>query len=94
MALPMDRRIGFMGAGQMAEAMARGFLAKGLLTADRMCASDPNQERKDIFNALGITTYDTCEQVRGCPQLMSVGRMPAALAHCRWQSMQMCWSWQ
>jgi len=69
--ITMDRRIGFMGAGQMAEAMARGFLAKGLIKSDRMCCSDPNQERKDVFASLGITAYNTnTEVVQNCDVIM------------------------
>lgn len=48
-----------MGSGQMAEALARGLIAKGVVTADRMCCSDPSQGRKELFNSLGVASYET-----------------------------------
>ena len=33
--------IGFVGAGQMARALAAGFVRSGLITPDRICAADP-----------------------------------------------------
>lgn len=41
--------IGFIGAGQMAKALARGFVAAGLVPADRMVAADPLQAALDRF---------------------------------------------
>jgi pyrroline-5-carboxylate reductase len=40
-----ERRIGFIGAGNMATALVRGLLASGLVAADRIRASDPSAER-------------------------------------------------
>lgn len=38
----MDKRVGFIGAGQMAEALARGFINKGVVRADQVgAASEP-----------------------------------------------------
>ena len=34
-------RLGFIGAGRMATALARGFVAQGLASAEQMIASDP-----------------------------------------------------
>lgn len=42
-------RIGFLGAGKMATALARGWLAAGLTTPDRLLASDPMQLARDVF---------------------------------------------
>ncbi len=36
----MDKRIGFIGAGQMAEALARAFIAQGVCRADQIFATD------------------------------------------------------
>lgn len=50
-----NKKIGFIGAGRMAEAIARGLLAKGL-DSSRMCASDPDERRRDCFSKeLGIS---------------------------------------
>jgi pyrroline-5-carboxylate reductase len=42
-------RIGFLGAGKMATALARGWLAAGLLTPDRARASDPLPHAREAF---------------------------------------------
>jgi len=44
-------RIGFIGAGQMATALARGWLAAGLVTPDRLAASDPVAAARQRFQA-------------------------------------------
>jgi pyrroline-5-carboxylate reductase len=43
--------IGFLGAGQMATALARGWLAAGLATPDRIRASDPVAQAREAFAA-------------------------------------------
>lgn len=42
-------RIGFLGAGKMATALARGWLAAGLTTADRIQSSDPLPQARQAF---------------------------------------------
>ena len=42
-------RIGFWGAGQMATALAKGWLRAGLTAADRLSASDPLPAARDAF---------------------------------------------
>lgn len=42
-------RIGFVGAGRMAAALARGWVAAGLTTADRLAASDPLPAARERF---------------------------------------------
>ncbi len=44
-------RIGFLGAGKMATALARGWLTAGLTTSDRLRASDPFPPARDAFRA-------------------------------------------
>jgi pyrroline-5-carboxylate reductase len=48
----MPSRIAFVGAGQMAQALARGFIASGLATADRITAYDPSSDAGERFLAL------------------------------------------
>jgi pyrroline-5-carboxylate reductase len=43
--------IGFLGAGQMATALARGWLAAALVTPDRVRASDPIPQAREAFTA-------------------------------------------
>jgi pyrroline-5-carboxylate reductase len=50
-------RIGFIGAGRMAAALARGWLAAGLTAPDRLAASDPYPAARDTFTAdTGVAT--------------------------------------
>ena len=44
-------RIGFLGAGKMATALARGWLTAGLTRPDRLLASDPLPEARQAFTA-------------------------------------------
>ncbi len=46
--------LGFVGAGNMAEAIARGAIEGGVLSAGSMIASDPSAPRKEVFEKLGI----------------------------------------
>lgn len=56
---PLNKRIGFMGAGQMAEALARGLIDKGVVQASQICCSDPTAARKELFRSLGTQPYDS-----------------------------------
>src|SRR5438445_13341880 len=48
-------RIGFLGAGKMATALARGWLTAGLTRSDRLVASDPLPEARQAFStACGV----------------------------------------
>ncbi len=42
--------IGFLGAGKMATALARGFLRAGLVAAEGIIAGDPSQEARTAFS--------------------------------------------
>lgn len=46
-----DPRFGFIGAGRMATALARGFLSAGLATKERIIASDPYPAAVEHFAA-------------------------------------------
>jgi pyrroline-5-carboxylate reductase len=64
--------IGFLGAGKMATALARGWLAAKLVTAERLLASDPLPQARDYFRAeTGVrTTTDNRRVVAGCDLLV------------------------
>jgi pyrroline-5-carboxylate reductase len=59
-------RIGFLGAGQMATALARGWINAGLLTAETCRASDPYAEARDKFKQQtgGTVTADNRDVVK------------------------------
>jgi pyrroline-5-carboxylate reductase len=62
-----EQTIGFIGAGNMAEAMIRGLVRGGHVPAHRIAASAPRRERLDELAArYGIvTTLDNRETARG-----------------------------
>jgi pyrroline-5-carboxylate reductase len=63
--------LGLIGAGNMAEAIARAAIAKGVLTADSMIASDPSPDRRAVFESIGIrTTTDNAEVAARSRQMM------------------------
>jgi len=45
----MNSRIGFIGGGQMAEALIRGIIESGLYKADAIFVTEPNQERRNFL---------------------------------------------
>ncbi len=45
----ISQTIGFIGAGQMAQALARGFIASGLVEGRQLCAADPVAEAVAAF---------------------------------------------
>jgi pyrroline-5-carboxylate reductase len=64
--------IGFLGAGQMATALARGWLAAGLLTREQALASDPSPQARAAFQAAtGINAVpDNRQVVNRCAVLL------------------------
>lgn len=54
-----DKTIAVIGAGNMGEALVRGLLGKGAITADRLIAADVRPERLDLFaSQFGVTVTD------------------------------------
>ncbi len=54
----MSTRLGVIGAGNMAEAILRGAIQAGTLTAEDVQAADPSPERRELLTLLGVTTSD------------------------------------
>lgn len=61
----MPYELGFIGAGNMAEAIARGALRQGLLKAEQMVAADPVEARRAVFGTMGIACVDNAAVIRG-----------------------------
>lgn len=59
----MDKRIGFIGAGQMAEALARAFIAQGVCRAEQIFATDVVGERKEVFRSFSTKPVDSNAEV-------------------------------
>ena len=57
---PLEQRIGLIGAGQMATALAHGFIKAGLTTADRLLASDVDEHARQRF-AHAVAAHTTAD---------------------------------
>ena len=62
--MELPQKIGFIGAGQMAEALARGFMAQGITNSSKIICTDPNESRRALFQSLGAKVVDGGAQVR------------------------------
>lgn len=63
--------LGFVGAGNMAEAIARSAISAGVLRPDQMMAADPSAQRLAVFEAMGARVADSNDElVRACSQVM------------------------
>lgn len=69
-------RIGFIGAGQMAEALARGLIAKGVVKAENIFATDPMAERKEVFRSFRANPVDTNAEVVASSDVVFVAVKP------------------
>ncbi|HCD31207.1 MAG TPA: pyrroline-5-carboxylate reductase [Phycisphaerales bacterium] len=67
----MKYKLGFIGAGNMAEAVAKAAINQGLVSADKIIASDTNETRRELFADLGINvTQDSDHVVTESRQIM------------------------
>ena len=63
--------LGFIGAGNMAEAIARAAIASGIVPAKRIIASDRSVERRAVFADLDIeATEDNARVIRESGQVL------------------------
>jgi pyrroline-5-carboxylate reductase len=67
----MPHTLGFIGAGNMAEAIARAAIDHGVLRPGDMIACDPTEARRAVFTSMGIaTTADNAAVVAGSAQVL------------------------
>lgn len=59
----MKYALGFIGAGNMAEAIVRGILNTGLLRPEQIAFADKSPARCDVFASLGLAGLEDSEQV-------------------------------
>jgi pyrroline-5-carboxylate reductase len=83
-----DVKIGFLGAGRMATALAKGWLSAGLVTLDRLCASDPIPQARTTFQKeTGAAALDDNRSVVGRSEVLVLSvkpqNMPGLLAEIR-----------
>ncbi len=71
-----DKRIAFLGAGAMAEALAGGLVAAGF-PKDRLCATDPLEERRELFSEqLGVRALEDNSEAVADADLVVVAVKP------------------
>jgi pyrroline-5-carboxylate reductase len=76
----LDKTIGFLGAGNMAEALIRGLIHGNVLGADRILASGPRDERLDELRAAyGITTTRDNVELAGKADILVLSVKPQIL---------------
>ncbi|MBM4359778.1 MAG: pyrroline-5-carboxylate reductase [Deltaproteobacteria bacterium] len=74
------RRIGFLGGGNMAEALLRGLLASGVTTPDALQVSDPALERRHHFlEAYGIAVHAENEDCAAWADVVLIAVKPQAM---------------
>jgi pyrroline-5-carboxylate reductase len=56
-------RLGFIGAGNMAEAIVKAAIEANVLAPEQIVAADPSEARREVFASLGIATADENTQV-------------------------------
>ncbi|XP_047641613.1 pyrroline-5-carboxylate reductase 3 isoform X2 [Phacochoerus africanus] len=78
------RRVGFVGAGRMAEAIAQGLIRAGKVEAQYVLASAPTDRNLCHFRALGCrTTHSNHEVLQSCSLVIFATKphvLPAVLA--------------
>ncbi|KAL3153956.1 hypothetical protein ABBQ32_013516 [Trebouxia sp. C0010 RCD-2024] len=57
------RKVGFVGAGAMAEALARGFLDKKVIEAGDIWCCDPSKARMDVFADFGCSNVKNAAEI-------------------------------
>lgn len=70
-------KIGFLGAGKMASALAKGFIHAGLASADQLIASDPMKEARSEFEKLGAHATLEARDVFEAADIVFIAVKPA-----------------
>jgi pyrroline-5-carboxylate reductase len=75
--MPSKLIIGFLGAGKMATALAKGFIRAGLVTAKQVIASDPIEAARMAFaKEVGAKTTDSNSDVVNFAQVLLLAVKP------------------
>jgi pyrroline-5-carboxylate reductase len=61
--MPIDYEIGFLGAGNMAEAIASAAIQQTIVPASAMLAADPAPQRREVFAQLGVEAVPNNQSV-------------------------------
>lgn len=74
----MNTTIGFVGGGNMAQAIISGLIAAGM-TPDHLIASDPNPACREVLHQLGLTAVDSSEAVMAKADLVIFAVKPQVM---------------
>ncbi|CAN0825660.1 Pyrroline-5-carboxylate reductase [Linum grandiflorum] len=62
--IPVDTyKLGFIGAGKMAESIAKGVVQSGILPASRISTAHSNPARRSAFESFGVKVFSQNQQV-------------------------------
>ena len=76
----MKKRLGFIGAGNMAEALMKGVMANGLFAKEDIIASEIYKTRREyVAKALGVETTDSNAKVVDSAQIVLLAVKPQQL---------------
>jgi len=91
-----DLKIGFIGAGKMASALAAGFVKQGKLKPENLIASDPFPQARDAFaEATGGKTTESNTEVAAASDLIFLAVKPdkvedaLSMIHPYWREAQL-----
>jgi pyrroline-5-carboxylate reductase len=74
-------RVGFLGAGKMATALAQGWLAAGLVNSEHVLASDPVSAARQVFRSeTAARTTDNNREVVSASDLLVLAVKPQSMA--------------
>ena len=80
--ITMGLRVGFIGSGMMAEALAGGFDAAGVAKFTDMSCIDRNKPRRELFASWGVTPARTTTRWRRIATLSLSPSSPTASPRC------------
>ena len=64
--VPLKSRIGFLGGGQMALALGKGFMQSGLVAPSQVMVSAPTDANLALWREFGVqTTHDNADVILG-----------------------------
>lgn len=76
----MDTTLGFIGAGNMAEAILRGLINGKVLPPERIMIADPNAERIQLLQTLGVKPAATNEDLVRQSRILVLAVKPQVVA--------------
>ena len=77
----MTYQLGILGAGNMAEAIARGVIRSGIVRAPQIIASDVSPQRREVFETrLGVRAVEDNGEVAASSEVLLLSVKPQTMA--------------